>query len=312
MASVILCAPLGQAGFEKPEQLTFGRAAETEPHISPDGHWIAFQYFAEMGPRVAKIGILDASKGFASARPLVDQHGYAAEMSWSPDSKWIAFISAEAKPGRNTNQIYKINISTKEIVQLTAFPEGTVLGDSTTWSKAGLIAFERDGQVYCVNDTGGEEVQLLDMRVAFSNRRPSSIRFSPDAKMLIFSVENEQQDQSEIWLADIQSRSFRQLTSLHFDIFPVWIDEAEILFSRETKDGLSEIHALSLRTGHLKRITSGHVDFASSTDSSGHVLYFSRMDRTPEELEHSWFFSGSHIWKVHIGTGGPSSPRVLK
>src|SRR5262249_7150835 len=102
-----------------PEQITFGPVGQTEPNISPDGRWIAYQYFAERSPRLATIGIMDALKGFQSARPLVDQHGYAAEMSWSPDSKCVSFISSEDGPGRNTDQIYKVNVITKEIVQIT-------------------------------------------------------------------------------------------------------------------------------------------------------------------------------------------------
>ena len=303
MAAAILSIPFEDTRCEEKfgaKQLTFGSVAEIEPNISPDGRWIAFQYFAEKSPRLAQIGVMDTSKGFASARPLVDQHGYAAEMSWSPDSKWISFISSENKPSRNTDQIYRINVATKEIVQITNFPEGTLIGDSTTWARNGLIAFERDGEIFGIPDVGGKEMLLFDPRTAVSNQRPSNIRLSPDGKMLLFSVENEQQDLSEIWLADLGSRSLRQLTSLHFDLFPAWIDEGHILFSRETKRGLSEVHLLSLRTGHLERITCNHVDFASSTDASGEVLYLSRKDPVSKESDNGGFFFGFHIWRIPI------------
>src|SRR5215471_16268960 len=72
--------PRCAASYE-PEQVTFGPVGETEPDISPDGRWMAYQYFAESSPQLARIGILNNCGGFDSARPLVDQHGYAAEMS---------------------------------------------------------------------------------------------------------------------------------------------------------------------------------------------------------------------------------------
>lgn len=287
-------------------QLTFGPIAETEPNISPDGRWIAFQYFGENKPGLPQIWIMEISKGFRSARPLVDQHGYAGEMSWSPDSQWISFISPDDKPARHTDQIYQVNVITLEIIQVTGFPEGSLIGDSTTWSTSGLIAFEKGGIICGVSQAGGKEVQLLDTRQPLSNQRPSYIRFSPDGKMLVFSVEDEERRQSEIWVADLKSKSIRRITSLHFDFFPTWIDERHVLFSRQTENGWSEVQILSLLTGNLERITSEHVDYTPSTDPLGHVLYFSRRGRVPKDQENADFLVGFHIWRMSV------PPNLLK
>lgn len=283
-----------------PQQITFGPVGETEPAISPDRRWIAYQYFTEKNPRLPAIGVLDTSKGFQSAKPLVDQDGYAAEISWSPGSEWLSFISSESKGGRNTDQICKVNVVTKEVVQVTAFTEGTLIGDSTTWSRNGLIAFERGGRIYGVSDQGSKEIELLDTRPPLSNQRPSGIRFSQDGKLLLFSVENQSRKQSEIWLADLQSRSFRQLTRFHFDLFPSWYDEHRVVFSRQAKNGNSSIYILDLRTGELKQVTSGHVDFAPSADASHRTLFFSRKDRTSRRNDEGPFFSGFHVWRMTI------------
>jgi Tol biopolymer transport system component len=280
------------------KQLTFGPVAETEPNISPDGHWIAFQYIDAQRPASPNIWVLETAKEFQLAKALFAQPRYAGEMSWSPDSRWIAFISSDSKAGRSTEQIFKINISSGQIVQITSFPEGTVIGDATTWSKTGLIAFERQGKIFATTDTGSREVELLDPRIALSNRRPSSITFSPDAEKLLFSVENEQQNQSEVWLADLPTQIVRKLTSHHFDVFPRWTDQGHLLFSRETKDGCAEIHVLSLNTGKLKRITSGHVDFTPSTDPSARTLFFSRKDKMESQPEKTEWLAGFHIWYV--------------
>jgi len=281
------------------KQLTFGQVAETEPNISPDGRWIAFQYFAgNEKPSSPTIWIMETAKEFRSAKALAGLPRYAGEMSWSPDSNWISFISSDDKPARSTEQIYKINILTMRRIQLTTFPEGTVIGDSTTWSKTGFIAFEREGKIFAIKDNGGEEMELLDPRIALSNRIPSSIKFSPDGNMLVFAVENQQRDQSEVWLADLPTRKVRRLTSLHFDAFPSWIDKERLLFSRETKTGYAQIYALSLRTEKLKRLTSGHVDFTPATDSSANTLCFSRKGKVQKNLKETEWLAGFHIWCV--------------
>jgi Tol biopolymer transport system component len=243
---------------------------------------------------------MEISKGFTSARGLVAQVDYAGEMSWSPDSKWISFISSENRPARKTNQIYKVSVQTNELFQITAFPEGTVIGDSTTWSANGLIGFEKEGIIYGVSPTGGNEVQLLDTRTALSNQRPSYIRFSPEGKMMVFSAENAEQNQSSLWLGDLQSRTIRRLTDLHFDLYPTWIDEGHVLFTRQNKNKWSQIEVLSLGTGHMNQITSKHLDLTPSADPSGNVLYFSRKGPTPKGLENTDFFVGFHIWRVAI------------
>lgn len=303
MIAASCCVPIQRTQCETTvgiKQVTFGPIGEIEPNISPDGRWLAFQYYSKNELRSTQIWIMEISQGFASARRLAPQLDYAGEMSWSPDSKWISFISQGTEPSRNPSQIYKVNVATNEIVQLTGFPGGTVIGDSTTWSTNGLIGFEKDGIIYCVRHAGDKEVQLLDTRAALSNKHPSYLRFSPDGKMLVFSVENAEQDQSSIWLADLEANSVRQLTGLHFDLFPAWIDEGRILFTRQNKNRWSEVEALSLRTGNLYRITSKHVDSTPSTDPSGNVLYFSRKGQVPKQLQNADFLVGFHIWRMPI------------
>jgi Tol biopolymer transport system component len=280
------------------EQLTFGPVGEIEPNVSPDGRWLAFQYFEKNRPGSVQIWIMDLSRGFGEARRLANQFDYAGEISWSPDSKWISFISQTGNRTPLTNQIYRVNIVTNETVQITNFPEGTVIGDSTTWSINGFIGFEKHGVIYGIPYSGGKEILLLDPRTALSNNHPSSLRFSPDGTMLVLSVENAQQDQSSIWLADLKTHSVRQLTNLHFDLSPAWIDEKHILFTRQSKNKWSEVKVLSLLTTSLDQITSRHVDFTPYTDPSGKMLYFSRKGQSPKNLEQNDFFSGYHIWRM--------------
>jgi Tol biopolymer transport system component len=281
------------------EQLTFGTVGESEPNVAPDGRWLAYQYFSEKNPHEPRIGILDTLTGFQSARPLVDQHGYAGEMSWSPDSKYLSFISVEETAGNSTEQIYRVNVVTKEIVRVSTFPRGTLIGDSTSWSKGGVIGFEQDGRIYGIDVNSGKDVELLDTRAALGSRRPSNIRFSPDGKTLLFSVEAKQGG-SEIWMADLQSKLFQRLTSSHFDLFATWYDDHHIAFSRETRSGNSSICILDLGNGKIYRLTHGYVDFVSSADSSRNILYFSRKGRISNRSDGRTFFSGFHVWQMRV------------
>jgi Tol biopolymer transport system component len=268
--------------------------------VSPDGRWLAFQYFVKDEPGSVQIWVMEISKGFESARRLACQFKYAGEMSWSPDSEWISFISPEDKTGRSTSQIYKVNITTNDVLQVTNFPEGTVIGDSTTWSTVGRIGFEKAGVIYSVPQSGGEETQVLDARKALSNRQPKSIRLSPNGKMLLFSIENAEQDQSSIWVANLESKSVQQLTALHFDLFPAWIDNGNMLFTRMTKKEFAEIQAFSLRTRKIEQLTSRHVDFTPSAAPSGRVLFFSRKGQVSTSLEKGDFFAGYHVWRLPL------------
>jgi Tol biopolymer transport system component len=287
----------------KPVQLTFGPVAETEPIVSPDGHWIAFQSFDIEKPSVPRIWIMDASNDYSSAKPLVDKREYSAEMSWSPDSKWIAFIGSDPGPGPVADQIYKVNVATKEVLRLSAFPPGTLIGDSTTWSGSGIIAFEKDGEILGIQQDG-EQIRLADTRTALSKRRPSNIRFSPDGMKILFSVENESGNQSEIWVASVQHPSFQRLTSNNFDVFPAWISSDRIVFTRETLSGSAEVQILSLSNGALQRVTYGHTDFSPSADSLRGLMYFSRKGRVPKELSNASMLVGFHVWSVPIPTSG--------
>lgn len=85
----------------KPEQLTFDKHQDWFPHVSPDGQWIVFISFpADTDPsdhpfyRQCLLRLMPTGGG----KPSVIGYIYGGQgsinvPSWSPDSKWIAFVT---------------------------------------------------------------------------------------------------------------------------------------------------------------------------------------------------------------------------
>jgi len=108
-----------------------------DPHISPDGRWVAFVKLtldrARNGYRRA-IWLLPASGGAPRQFTSGTQQDYAPR--WSPDGRQIAFVSTRAD---NKPQLYSIGLSGGEARQLTDMRQGAT---EPAWSPDGTrLAF---------------------------------------------------------------------------------------------------------------------------------------------------------------------------
>ncbi len=86
------------------------------PVWSPDGEWLAF--------KILNDGLYIARKDGSEQQELVDYgkpgaHANPGQPSWSPDGEWLAYS--------DTSGISKVNIATRQIVQLTQS------GSSPSW-----------------------------------------------------------------------------------------------------------------------------------------------------------------------------------
>src|SRR2546430_15063828 len=70
---------------------------EELPACSPDGRWLAFEYQEMSHPNYSHVGIMDLSQDSHPWRPLLEvkpgRHLFAGDMSWSPDSQWLAMLT---------------------------------------------------------------------------------------------------------------------------------------------------------------------------------------------------------------------------
>ena len=69
-------------------QLTKGGATDSSPFYSPDGKWIAFR----RGPKTG----LYLVKPDGTGEQVVMQGPYIEQFRWSPDSKWLTYVQADA------------------------------------------------------------------------------------------------------------------------------------------------------------------------------------------------------------------------
>lgn len=124
-------------------------------------HYISFARYSPDGVRIAFIKIPDSQTPFtvgelwvmeaggSNPRKLSEAdagHGYAA--NWSPDGEWIAFVkrenpseeSADRSPEALVSNIYRVNLRSGVITQVTSFTDGRA--ETPHWSPDGsTLAF---------------------------------------------------------------------------------------------------------------------------------------------------------------------------
>ncbi len=162
-------------GDSEPVKLTNSDTDKLNPRISPDGEWIAYY----SGPRQIRMMKTDGSDDQLLADGYFDWWG-AGEVAWSPDSKYIAYVS------QNPDQdIFAINIETKEKILLTntAYDES-----SPVWSADGkTLYFESNRYGHSFPEfTGKWDIYKVDLK-------PEESEFDEDKFEALFDEEKEKE-----------------------------------------------------------------------------------------------------------------------
>lgn len=291
-------------------QVTFGPVAELAPACSPDGHWLAFEYFPRGESNGPEIWIMPTDSSFSSARSLVSDGLYHAGISWSPDSKWVSYTAASpdteasGKGGLLTSQIYKISIDTLQIIQLTTLPKNTVIEDSTSWSSRGEIAFSMDDDIYAVRESGGDAYKVVDFHaIQMSARPPQNIVWSPDGKEIVFaakdSLDSAENETATLWVAGVGTQRLDAILT-HRQIGGVsWVGTKTLLLALARKEGTSQVYSLLLKTHDLKKLTAGPLDIWPCYAEQKELLFFNHAESSKPRFERS-LVPSLHIWRQHF------------
>jgi dipeptidyl aminopeptidase/acylaminoacyl peptidase len=199
------------------------------PHWSPDGKWLAFQgAIGEMhGLLLAHadgtdVTALATMRGTNSPLP-----GAGEDLTWSPDSKQIAFISstpdtraaeAEGDPRVITRYLYKPDAG------------------------EGMTRFNDNQRLHIfVVDIATKQARQLTQ----GDYDEHSIDWSPDGKEILF-VSNREPNQDEffnydVFALNVADNSIRRLTATEYNEYePLWSPDGKHIVYRGTRRGLTD------------------------------------------------------------------------
>ncbi len=290
---------------------------------SPDGRWLAFEYNEVNDPDLPRVGMMRRAQGshvwHSVLKGKPGRHLYVGDLSWSPNSRWLALITDYPEGTQSfwsafNPQVAKLNVDTGEVVCLTNFPAGTLLGPTTAWLRSGLIVFPgQDGNIYGVPENGGDVRKLIDVPEKQCGGVTNTLAVSPDEQQIIFEKDSGDASQTNecnaLWIGDLRTNSLRRVpTDGLRPLNPFWLDEDTVLFSGIHIEGgkwlPAGIYRVSLTTERVSPVLKGLYDAPSVCDR-GNTLYFSwgpslRTKRTSRDGFNSNDYYGFHIWKVPL------------
>ncbi|HWQ35222.1 MAG TPA: S41 family peptidase [Blastocatellia bacterium] len=167
----IFTAPVDEGDLR---QITDSAWRDKDPQYSPDGKWIAF--ISDRSGR-EEIYVI-AADGAGEPQKISDLDALKFSMSWSPDSKELAFTASD-------NKLRKYSFDTKQTTELASSKYGNI--SAPQWSPDGKwLAYSkadqtRSNDVYLIPSGGGDE-----RKVTFDSYSDLNPRFSPDGKKLFF------------------------------------------------------------------------------------------------------------------------------
>ena len=134
------------------QNLTNHPARDVQPAFSPDGQWMAYVSDRDGNSRIY---LMNRNKN--EIRPLTNHLASEADLDpdWSPDGQWIAFTFIQAGIPTSTYNIYKIDVNSGTLQQLT----DTEYNRDPAWSPDGdRIIFYSGGKerhdLYVVKSNG--------------------------------------------------------------------------------------------------------------------------------------------------------------
>lgn len=234
--------------LENGEQRPFPEDQQTSvsnPRWSPDGEWIAFY-----GTNDDQYGVMVARKSGRNIRLLTESNwtnhplpGTGERLTWSPDSKWIGYLSTTPGPEEVEGD--------PVVIRRYSY--------KTTGSGGEYFSDNRRVQIYKVRLDSGESFQLTD-----NEYYDHSIDWSPKGDEILF-ISNREPDHDrnhnyDLYTVNVNDGSESRLTHLESMVYRArWSPDGEKIAYQGTTRGLTSSET-TMEDTHIWTIRSDGSD----------------------------------------------------
>ncbi|MCG8606574.1 hypothetical protein MJD09_16525, partial [bacterium] len=225
------------------QRLTSGDFHVTGFDWSPDSETVVFAH--QPDPRIntgfSQRDISTVPSDSGDVKPLVSRPGVDSNPAFSPDGKWVAFIS-------NGGQPEEVGLREAHIVSADG-GRPRKLADSPDRNTRGGITWSIDGKLLYINEAVGTSRHVVGVPVDGSPARLltkgdgafGTVSYSRNGKHMAFSFQNLDTP-IDVYTASPKDFKMKQLTDIHQDVPKPPMAKTELI-SWKSKDGL-EIEGL--------------------------------------------------------------------
>lgn len=244
------------ADGQNQRNLTQNAAPDSGPVWSPDGRRVAF--VRSLGNN-AEVFVMNAD---GSGQTNISSHSALDDQpAWSPDSKQVAFRSAR---DGNTSTIWIYHLETRQLRQLTRFPDSTV---SPAWSPDGAqIAYVRtfvgreDAELWVVNADGtpGGAVMITDRTRALTRPAWGGLVDASIPKRIAYEDYGTGTAQLYLRIFEPTPRTVRLTNDSFANTNPVWAPFDSFVLFQSMRDGSNvDLYRINAADGsNLLRVTT--------------------------------------------------------
>lgn len=264
-----------------------------QPHLSPDGKRLAFEWAGDLWT---------VSSGGGTATRLTHVDSNESDPHFSPDGTKIAFTSDRT----GSPQVYVMPATGGEPTQLTYHTEGSRVAGWYPDGQSLLIRGQRDHYWHHAERFFQIDANQRSTERLLFNALGSSPSLSPNGSQILFNREGERwwrkgytgSRAAQVWLYDTKTRKFRELVRRESESrSPVWQGPTGKSFVYVSgQDGALNLYQRDLDSGEEKQLTNYDDDSAlwptvsrdGSTIVYRHLFDLYRIDKKnaiPQKIE---------------------------